>query len=144
MNNIPVTVIVLAAGEGKRMKSSLPKVLHKISGYEMLYYSIKEAKKISDLLSEFQSNKIHKAIVVDEYGGSEGIITLEDILDNYLPKNQEINFLTIDVEGLDFDVLKSNNFEKYKPKMILIEIKLKQLSTWFYELTKLDLQSCKK
>ncbi len=42
------SVIILAAGKGTRMKSSLPKVLHKISGYEMLYYSIKEAKKLSD------------------------------------------------------------------------------------------------
>ena len=43
-----VSVIILAAGAGTRMRSSTPKVLHKISGFEMLYYSIKEAKKISD------------------------------------------------------------------------------------------------
>ena len=43
-----LSIIILAAGKGTRMKSSLPKVLHKISGYEMLYYSIKEAKKLSD------------------------------------------------------------------------------------------------
>jgi len=48
--------------------------------------------------------------------------TLEEILDENLPKNQDIDFLSIDVEGLDFMVLKSNNFEKYKPKVILIEI----------------------
>ena len=48
--------------------------------------------------------------------------TLTEILDNNLPQNQEIDFLSIDVEGLDFMVLKSNNFEKYKPKVILIEI----------------------
>jgi len=48
--------------------------------------------------------------------------TLAEILDNNLPQNQEIDFLSIDVEGLDFMVLKSNNFEKYKPKVILIEI----------------------
>ncbi|MCD4757732.1 MAG: bifunctional UDP-N-acetylglucosamine diphosphorylase/glucosamine-1-phosphate N-acetyltransferase GlmU [Arcobacteraceae bacterium] len=45
-NNL--SIIILAAGAGTRMKSSLPKVLHKISGKEMLYYSIKEAKKLSD------------------------------------------------------------------------------------------------
>jgi FkbM family methyltransferase len=48
--------------------------------------------------------------------------TLEEILDENLPKNQEIDFLSIDVEGLDFMILKSNNFEKYKPRVILIEI----------------------
>ena len=42
------SIIILAAGAGTRMKSTTPKVLHKISGKEMLYYSIKEALKLSD------------------------------------------------------------------------------------------------
>ncbi|AXK49626.1 UDP-N-acetylglucosamine diphosphorylase/glucosamine-1-phosphate N-acetyltransferase [Aliarcobacter trophiarum LMG 25534] len=42
------SIIILAAGQGTRMKSSFPKVLHKISGKPMLYYSIKEALKLSD------------------------------------------------------------------------------------------------
>ena len=46
MNN--KSIIILAAGQGTRMKSNLPKVLHKISGKPMLYYSIKEALKLSD------------------------------------------------------------------------------------------------
>lgn len=44
-------------------------------------FFVPENKKIDDLLKEFQSMKIHLAIVVDEYGGSSGIITLEDILE---------------------------------------------------------------
>ena len=40
-----------------------------------------ETKKIDDLLSEFQQNKVHLAIVVDEYGGTSGLVTLEDILE---------------------------------------------------------------
>jgi FkbM family methyltransferase len=47
---------------------------------------------------------------------------LEDVLDKYLPLNTTIDFLTIDVEGLDFQVLKSLNLKKYKPNIILIEI----------------------
>lgn len=43
-----LSIIILAAGAGTRMKSSTPKVLHKISGKPMLYYSIKEASKLSD------------------------------------------------------------------------------------------------
>ena len=42
------SIIILAAGQGTRMKSDTPKVLHKISGKPMLYYSIKEALKLSD------------------------------------------------------------------------------------------------
>ena len=44
-------------------------------------YYVPESKMINDLLKEFQTNKIHMAIVIDEYGGSSGIITLEDILE---------------------------------------------------------------
>lgn len=45
---------------------------------------------------------------------------LEDIFDEYC-KNQKIDFLTIDVEGFDFEVVKSNNWEKYKPEFVLVE-----------------------
>lgn len=44
-------------------------------------YFVPESKKINDLLTEFQTNKIHMAIVIDEYGGTSGIVTLEDILE---------------------------------------------------------------
>ena len=43
-----ISIAIMAAGFGTRMKSKTPKVLHKISGFEILYYIIKEAKKISD------------------------------------------------------------------------------------------------
>lgn len=48
--------------------------------------------------------------------------TLEEIFDHNLPKSQQIEFMSIDVEGLDLIVLQSNNFEKYQPKVVLIEI----------------------
>ena len=44
-------------------------------------YFVPETKKLDDLLEEFQTKKIHLAIVVDEYGGVEGLITLEDIIE---------------------------------------------------------------
>lgn len=44
-------------------------------------YFVPEHKKINDLLEEFQSQKVHLAIVVDEYGSTQGLVSLEDILE---------------------------------------------------------------
>ncbi|MDD3386963.1 MAG: gliding motility-associated protein GldE [Prevotella sp.] len=44
-------------------------------------YFVPETKKIDDLLHEFQDNKVHIAIVVDEFGGMSGLVTMEDILE---------------------------------------------------------------
>jgi putative hemolysin len=44
-------------------------------------FFVPETKKIDDLLEEFQKSKVHMAIVIDEYGGTSGLITLEDILE---------------------------------------------------------------
>ena len=44
-------------------------------------YFVPETKKINDLLEEFQTKKVHLAIVVDEYGGTTGIVTMEDIIE---------------------------------------------------------------
>lgn len=47
-------------------------------------FYVPETKKINVLLEEFQKNKVHLAIVVDEYGGTAGIVTLEDILEEII------------------------------------------------------------
>jgi len=49
-------------------------------------------------------------------------ITLKELLWKYLPTFQEIDFMSIDVEGHDFEVLKSNNWKKYRPKFLLVEL----------------------
>ena len=70
MNN-NLSIVILAAGQGTRMKSSTPKVLHKISGKEMLFYSINEAKKLSD---DIHIVLYHQASLVQE--------TMENYFDN--------------------------------------------------------------
>lgn len=47
-------------------------------------YFVPETKKIDDLLSDFQKNRIHIAIVVDEFGGTSGLVSMEDILEEII------------------------------------------------------------
>lgn len=69
-------------------------------------YFVPESKKINDLLKEFQSNRIHMAIVVDEYGGSSGIVTLEDIIEEIVG---EITDET-DAEDLPYEKIDNYNY----------------------------------
>lgn len=67
---------------------------------------VPETKKIDDLLKEFQTKKTHMAVVVDEYGGAYGVITLEDILEEILGDiNDEF-----DEDDLKYSKLDENNF----------------------------------
>jgi putative hemolysin len=69
-------------------------------------FYVPENKKIDDLLREFQSKKTHLAVVVDEYGGTSGIVTLEDVIEEIVG---EIND-EFDDDDLTYSKLDSNNF----------------------------------
>ena len=63
---------------------------------------VPENKKLDDLLNEFQQKKIHLAIVVDEYGGTSGIITLEDILEQIVGDiSDEFDELSLSYSQID-------------------------------------------
>ena len=49
------------------------------------------------------------------------VLPLKDILEQYVPAGVKIDFLTVDVEGLDFEVLKSNDWVKFSPEYLLVE-----------------------
>ena len=66
------------------VKDLLPHIQKKNFKWQSLIrppFFVPEAKKINELLQDFQETKIHLAIVVDEYGGMKGIVTMEDILE---------------------------------------------------------------
>ncbi|MCK9270591.1 MAG: gliding motility-associated protein GldE [Bacteroidales bacterium] len=74
-------------------------------------FFVPENKKINDLLQEFQQKKIHMAIMVDEYGGTSGIVTLEDVLeeivgeisDEFDSEEDEIAYTKIDDNNYLFE-----------------------------------------
>ena len=69
-------------------------------------YFVHESKLIEDLLREFQQKRIHFAIVVDEFGGTSGIISLEDIMEEIIGDIRD----EFDVEDLDFKKIDDHNF----------------------------------
>ncbi len=69
-------------------------------------YFVPETKKIDDLLREFQENKVHIAIVVDEFGGTSGLITLEDILEEIVGEIHD----EFDEEEKNYSKLNYNTF----------------------------------
>jgi gliding motility-associated protein GldE len=70
-------------------------------------YFIPESKKISDLLREFQQEKMHMAIVIDEFGGTEGLVTLEDIMEEVIG---DIHDEFDDAQEIIYEKVDDNNF----------------------------------
>jgi len=73
-------------------------------------YYVPESKKIDDLLNEFKKQRMHMAIVVDEYGGTSGLVTLEDILEEVVgeitdefDKEDEVKFEKLEENSYSFE-----------------------------------------
>ncbi len=71
---------------------------------------VPESKKINELLKEFQKERMHMAIVVDEYGGSAGIVTLEDVMEEVIgeikdefDEEQEVEYTKLDDHTFIFE-----------------------------------------
>lgn len=82
MNKNSLSIVILAAGKGTRMKSNTPKVLHRICGREMLYYSIKESLKLSNdvcVILGFEAERIKEKM--QEYFGDKIRFLYQDLVD---------------------------------------------------------------
>jgi gliding motility-associated protein GldE len=80
-------------------------------------FFVPEMKKIDDLLQEFRTKKIHMAIVVDEYGGTSGLVTLEDIIEEIVGEIAD----EFDDEDLHYSKLDDHNYV-FEGKTPLIDI----------------------
>ena len=69
-------------------------------------FFVPESKKIDDLLKEFQQRRIHLAIVVDEFGGTSGVISLEDVLEEIVGEISD----EFDDEDVVYSKLDDNNY----------------------------------
>ncbi len=109
------------------IKDLLPHLQKKTFRWQTLIrppYFVPGTKKINDLLEEFQSNKIHMAIIVDEYGGTSGIVTLEDILEEIVGEISD-----------EFDA-QDNSYKINKDGTIVFEAKIPIHD--FCKITKID------
>ncbi len=91
------------------VKDLMPHIESKELDWKMLKrdtYFVPENKKLDDLLNEFKEMKMHLAIVVDEYGGTSGLISLEDIIEEIVGEISD----EFDDEDLIFSKLDDNTF----------------------------------
>lgn len=109
------------------IKDLLPHLQKKTFRWQSLIrapYFVPENKMINDLLEEFQTNKTHMAIIVDEYGGTTGIVTLEDILEEIVGEISD-----------EFDA-PDENYETKQDGTIVFEAKIPIHD--FCKITKID------
>ncbi len=126
-----ISIIVLSAGAGTRMKSSTPKVLHKISGKETIYYVIKEAKKITNNVNIvlYHEAEAIKKVIFKYFDDIE--ITIQDLknypgtagaLKNINFNSERILVLNGDMPLIEASELKS--FLKMRADIVMSVIKL--------------------
>ncbi|MBU2938987.1 gliding motility-associated protein GldE [Lacinutrix sp. C3R15] len=113
------------------VKDLLPFIDRKQLDWKVLLrepFFVPENKKLDDLMAEFQEKKVHLAVVVDEYGGTSGLISLEDIIEEIVGDISD----EFDDEGLVYSKLDDKNYV-FEGKTALKD---------FYKIIKLEDSDC--
>ena len=87
------------------------------------YYTQKKISQLSTIYKDIANKRMQGPIIEKEILSD----TLTALLEKTLYKNRRIDFLNIDAEGADFEILESLNFDVYRPKLICVEIDNKQI-----------------
>ena len=95
-------------------------------------FFVHEQKLIEDLLQEFQAKRIHFAVVVDEFGGTSGIVTLEDVLEEVIGEIKD----EFDEEEISFKKLDDNNYIFQGKTMINDVCKIMELPVDTFDVVK--------
>jgi putative hemolysin len=97
-------------------------------------FYVPENKKIDDLLQEFQDKRVHMAVVVDEYGGTRGIVTMEDILEEVFGEIKD----EFDEEDLRFTKINEHTYSMEAKTSLLELSKILELPSDFFDKEKGD------
>lgn len=87
---------------------------------EMTYYSFSDPA-LNTFSKEAAERWLEKKWVKLLSKEKVNVLPLGEILEKYLPSEQQVDFLSVDVEGLDLEVLRSSNWQKFQPKVIVVE-----------------------
>lgn len=86
---------------------------------KLKYYYVDDTNSMNSMSEEFL---LKRGINPDKIKNVEiECLPLKNVLDKYLPEGQNVDLFNIDVEGFEIEVLKSNDWEKYKPEVIIME-----------------------
>lgn len=95
----------------------------------LTYYYVNSDSSMNSFSREFieemgMMDQVKKTVPIE-------VIPLSEVLGQYLEANQKIDFLNIDVEGYDFQVIKSNDWIQFRPKVVVIELPVKTVNDIF-------------
>ncbi len=88
----------------------------------LVYYAFNDPalNGFSKELSDARKNSPHYTVLFEKEMQTQ---TLAQILQVHLPSEQAIDFMSVDVEGMDFEVLQSNDWQQFRPKVVLVEVR---------------------